>query len=964
MPGGIDVHTHLDMPFGGTTSADDFESGTIAAAHGGTTSLVDFAIQYRGQTMRHALDDWRGKADGKAAIDYGFHMIVTELPDAGLDEMDRLVRDEGITSFKLFMAYPGVFMVDDATIFRALQRTGANGGLVCMHAENGGVIDELVKEALRKGQTAPKYHALTRPSRAEGEATGRAIALAEMAGVPIYIVHLSAADALEKVKQARDMGLPAYAETCPQYLFLSYDNYEEPGFDGAKYVMSPPLREKWHQDVLWKGLAKNDLQVISTDHCPFCMAEQKTLGKDDFSKIPNGAPGIETRLTLVHNGGVRQRPHEPEPLRRAVLDDAGEDVRPVPAQGDDRRRQRRRHRAVRSEPEADARRQDAAHEGGLQPVRRDDGPRIAVHRHREREGHHRGRDVRREERRWPIPEARAVARIFPVTTTQVERADGRVELTDTRRIEASPLYNHDLAPVPIARRTWTTYNYAALWISMAHCIPTYMLASALMAAGMNWWQALVTILLGNTIVLVPILLNSHPGTKYGIPFPVFARAAYGTIGSNLPALLRALVACGWFGIQAWIGGEALHTFFASVIPGWPTLLGAGVGGHTTTEWLSFLLFWSLNIYIIYRGMDLLRMVENWAAPFVLVMTAALLAWAIWRADGLGPLLAEPGKFTTFREFFPVFIPSLTAMIGFWATLSLNMPDFTRFGRSQREQVVGQVVALPTTMFVFAAMGVLITSATTIIYGEMIWDPIKLIGRFSSPVVVAISMFTAVVATLSVNIAANVVSPANDFANAFPRLISFRTGGLITGLLGIAIQPWKLLDDPSGYIFTGGCSAIRAASDRSPACSSRTTGSSGGARSRSRTSTSRTARTATPAGGTCRQPSPRWPAARSPGEASSSTRCGRSTTMRGSWGSRSLESCTWVCHDVPRIERDANLEATFKQARHLGSSSFVHRERVETHEWCGGSPADTDTVESTPERFGRAPRTRHAPLDDP
>jgi dihydropyrimidinase len=305
LPGGIDVHTHLDMPFGGTTSADDFESGTIAAAHGGTTSLVDFAIQYRGQTMRHALDEWRKKAEGKAAIDYGFHMIVTELADAGLEEMDRMVRDEGITSFKLFMAYPGVFMVDDATIFRALQRTGANGGLVCMHAENGGVIDELVKEALRKGQKAPKYHALTRPSRAEGEATGRAIALAEMAGVPIYIVHLSAADALEKVRQARDMGLPAYAETCPQYLFLSYDNYEEPGFDGAKYVMSPPLREKWHQDVLWKGLAKNDLQVISTDHCPFCMAEQKTLGKDDFSKIPNGAPGIETRLTLVHNGGVR-----------------------------------------------------------------------------------------------------------------------------------------------------------------------------------------------------------------------------------------------------------------------------------------------------------------------------------------------------------------------------------------------------------------------------------------------------------------------------------------------------------------------------------------------------------------------------------------------------------------------------------------------------------------------------------
>jgi nucleobase:cation symporter-1, NCS1 family len=386
-------------------------------------------------------------------------------------------------------------------------------------------------------------------------------------------------------------------------------------------------------------------------------------------------------------------------------------------------------------------------------------------------------------------------------SVQVQLSDGRVELADRSRIEASPLYNEDLAPVPMSRRTWTTYNYAALWISMAHCIPTYMLASGLIASGMNWWQALLTVGLGNTIVLVPILLNSHPGTKYGIPFPVFARAAYGTIGSNLPALMRALVACGWFGIQAWIGGEALNTFFASVVPGWPALLGSGFGGHTTTEWLSFLLFWGLNVFVIYRGMDLLRHVENWAAPFVLIMTAGLLTWAIWRADGVGPLLADPGRFTTAADFFKVFVPSLTAMIGFWATLSLNMPDFTRFGRSQREQMVGQVVALPTTMFVFAAMGVLITSATAVIYGELIWDPIKLVGRFRDPLVIAISMFTAVVATLAVNIAANVVSPANDFANAFPRAISFKTGGLITGLLGIAIQPWRLLADPSGYIFT-------------------------------------------------------------------------------------------------------------------------------------------------------------------
>jgi dihydropyrimidinase len=304
IPGGIDVHTHLDMPFGGTTSADDFESGTIAAAHGGTTSVVDFAIQYRGQTLRHALDAWRAKADGKAAIDYGFHMIVTDLNDAVEREMDALV-SEGVTSFKLFMAYPGVFMLDDASIFRALLRTRENGGTICMHAENGGVIDVLVQRALAEGKTEPKYHALTRPARAEAEATHRAIALAEIAGVPIYIVHLSAPEALEMVTAARDRGLPAYAETCPQYLFLSYDNYEEPDFAGAKYVMSPPLRPKEGQDRLWRGLAGNDLQAISTDHCPFCMKEQKELGRGDFSKIPNGAPGIETRMSLVHDGGVR-----------------------------------------------------------------------------------------------------------------------------------------------------------------------------------------------------------------------------------------------------------------------------------------------------------------------------------------------------------------------------------------------------------------------------------------------------------------------------------------------------------------------------------------------------------------------------------------------------------------------------------------------------------------------------------
>lgn len=392
------------------------------------------------------------------------------------------------------------------------------------------------------------------------------------------------------------------------------------------------------------------------------------------------------------------------------------------------------------------------------------------------------------------------------TVETIQHADGRVELRPEAwdEISRSPLYNEDLAPVPVARRNWTTYNYAALWISMAHCITTYILASSLISQGMNWWQALITILLGNTIVLVPILLNSHPGTKYGIPFPVFARAAYGTYGSNLPALMRALVACGWFGIQAWIGGEALDTLFQAVIPHWHTLLGGPLGGHTTTEWLSFLLFWGMNIYIIFRGMDLLRKVENWAAPFVLVMTALLLLWALWRAHGVGYLTQQSGQFPNLQSFLPVFIPSLTAMIGYWATLSLNMPDFTRFGHSQREQAVGQIVALPTTMTVFAAMGVLITSAAIVIYPQMnpkeLWDPMKLVGQFQNVFVVAVSMFTVVVATLAVNIAANVVSPANDFANAFPKLVSFRIGGLITGIIGLLMQPWRLLADPSGYIF--------------------------------------------------------------------------------------------------------------------------------------------------------------------
>jgi len=303
IPGGIDPHTHMELPFGGTQSSDDFRTGTVAAAHGGTTSIIDFAVQYKGQSLIEGIDTWHRKAEGKTAIDYGFHLITTELQDSQTEEMHTLM-DEGVTSFKLFMAYPGVFLVDDATIFRAMSAAGERGGLICMHAENGIVINEIIKRALEQGHTAPKYHALTRPTVAEAEGVHRAIAIAEMAESPVYIVHLSCAEALNQVRQARDRGLPAFAETCPQYLFLSLDNYDEPGFAGAKYVMTPPLRDKSNQAELWKGLKMDDLQVISTDHCPFCMKEQKELGLNDFTKIPNGAPGVEHRLPPIYNGGV------------------------------------------------------------------------------------------------------------------------------------------------------------------------------------------------------------------------------------------------------------------------------------------------------------------------------------------------------------------------------------------------------------------------------------------------------------------------------------------------------------------------------------------------------------------------------------------------------------------------------------------------------------------------------------
>src|ERR1700722_14018037 len=364
---------------------------------------------------------------------------------------------------------------------------------------------------------------------------------------------------------------------------------------------------------------------------------------------------------------------------------------------------------------------------------------------------------------------------------------------DAETIRSSSLYNEDLAPIPASRRSWGTYNYAALWVAMSVNIPTYMLASAMIAGGMSWKQGIFTVFSGNVLVLVPMLLNAHAGAKYGIPFPVFARASFGVLGANVPAVLRALVACGWFGINAWIGGAATNVMMTVLIPSWAR--------YAPGVWICFGGFWLLHVVVIMRGIRTLRFLQGITAPFLLLIGVALLAWAVVKAGGVGTMLAAPSKFQTFGEFFRFFIPSLTSVVGFWATVALNIPDFTRYARSQRAQVVGQILALPTTMTLYSFIGVAVTSATAIIFGQTIWDPVQVLARLGNPFAVIIAMAALLLATLNVNVAANLVSPSNDFSNLSPRLISFRTGGLITCVVGgVIFQPWKLLANYSNYVF--------------------------------------------------------------------------------------------------------------------------------------------------------------------
>jgi NCS1 family nucleobase:cation symporter-1 len=388
----------------------------------------------------------------------------------------------------------------------------------------------------------------------------------------------------------------------------------------------------------------------------------------------------------------------------------------------------------------------------------------------------------------------------------------------TEDVSDSAFYNADLAPTTWADRKWGMKDIAALWISMSACIPTYMLAAIFIAQGMNWWQAVLTIFLGNVIVLIPMVLNAHAGTKYGIPFPVYCRASFGILGANVPALLRALVACGWFGIQTAIGGGAIYAILTIYLPEWKDLpplsfdllsfLGHPVHielGLNVAQLACFLLFWSINMLVVYLGIESIRFLLNLKAPLLIILGLALLAWAYNRAGGFGEMLSQPSKFEPDQEkagqFWAFFFPLLTSAIGFWATLSLNIPDFTRYAYSQRDQVIGQALGLPTTMALYSFIGVAVTSATVVIYGEAIWDPVVLLTKFDNTVVLMVAMFALCLATLATNLAANVVSPANDFAQLAPKWISFRTGGLITGIIGILIQPWKLIADKTGYVYT-------------------------------------------------------------------------------------------------------------------------------------------------------------------
>jgi NCS1 family nucleobase:cation symporter-1 len=369
------------------------------------------------------------------------------------------------------------------------------------------------------------------------------------------------------------------------------------------------------------------------------------------------------------------------------------------------------------------------------------------------------------------------------------------------RIESSPLYNPDLAPVSAERRNWGTYSFAALWVSMSVNILTYMLAASLIQGGMDWKQAVATVFLGNTIVLVPMLLNSHPGARYGIPFPVLARASFGVLGANVAAVLRAFVACGWFGIQTWIGGEAINTLIVTLYPSWTKV------PHGSA--ICFMMFWAINLAVILKGIEYIRFLQGISAPVLLTVGVLLLVWAYRAAGGFGPMVSAQSRFGSYSDFVKFLIPALNGTVGFWATVSLNIPDFTRFARSQRQQVIGQALALPATMTIYSLIGIFVTSATVVIYGTAIWDPVQLLSRFHSPVAVVISLLAILLATLNVNIGANVVSPANDFSNLWPRKISFRTGGVMTCFMGIALMPWKLLADYRTFIlgWLGGYAAF-------------------------------------------------------------------------------------------------------------------------------------------------------------
>ena len=661
LPGVLDVHVHLELPFCGTVSADDYRSGTRAAARGGVTTVIDFAIPYAEESLDQAADNWMRKAEGKAMVDYTFHICITRYAEH--KAQIRGMVDRGFTTFKEFMIYESEgWQSDDRALFGTLEQMREHGTMLLVHAESARVLDELIARHHTPELMArygARLHPMTRPNFVEAEAIQRVVQWCEATGGQLYIVHMSTAEGADIVRAAQARGVPVLAETCAQYLVLDDSVFERE--EGHLFACCPQVKKPKDVERLWQGLRSGEVSVVSTDTCTFSR-EQKAMWQGDWTKIPMGLPGLETLLPLVYTHGVLRGRLSLEELSMKLSTNPARIMGLYPRKGAimvgaDADLAIIHPTATRTvspstmETNADWSPYDGWELAGFARTTLSRGE-VIVDRYavvgREGRGQWLPRttaglqSVRTSPATAPLPEAPAGPERRPSRGVRCPRGDavrrrslpGIEALSGAEDITRSPLWNPDLAPTPPERRTWSTYNIAALWIGMSVVITTYTLASGLMQQGMNWWQAMLTILLGNSIVLVPMVLNAHAGTKYGISFPVLCRASFGVRGANLPAMLRAIVACGWFGIQTWIGGLALDALCRAAWPGW-----AEVPGGTA---ITFMVFWLIQVAVILKGTEGIKLLESWSAPLLLAGGGILLLWAIRAGGGLGRLLVRVG----------------------------------------------------------------------------------------------------------------------------------------------------------------------------------------------------------------------------------------------------------------------------------------------------------------------------------